>query len=304
MKRVMILMSTYNGERYLREQVDSILAQEGADVTLFVRDDGSSDTTPSILRQYANEHPGRIVVEYGDNCGCRKSFFTLIKTAAEKYVGYDYYAFADQDDVWLPTKVCSGVAALDKEHNPYRVYYCDPMLVDEHLNPIGARHYRAKGTLEESFILQPCIGCSMMLSPAVLNNVALSDPNKSDIHDTWTYRVNLQLGGVIIQDDDCKILYRQHSSNCIGGSQTFRQKWRRRIAMFGAKRQVRSMQAREMLRVYGNEIPHRQKETLETLVNYKHSLRLKLKILFSRRFRSNSPLHNWMFRIAILTNRI
>lgn len=93
-KSVQVVMSTYNGEKYLKEQIDSILSQEGVDVRLYIRDDGSSDRTTDILASY-QEHKN-VKIEKGNNLGFAKSFLTALDECDEA----DYYAFSDQDDVW------------------------------------------------------------------------------------------------------------------------------------------------------------------------------------------------------------
>lgn len=304
MKSVLVLMSTYNGEKYLREQLDSILAQKDVDVTILVRDDGSKDSTVEILEEYKNAYPEIIILEKGKNIGCRGSFFWLIKEAAKNFKDFDYYAFSDQDDIWFENKLISGIGYLDKVDNKYKVYFCNHQMVNEKLEEIPTPHIKARGTLEESFIYQPCIGCSMIMSPALIIATSLSDPNNSDIHDSWTYRVNLVLGGDVVQDMAIYMLYRQHSTNTIGSNQSFVNTWKRRINSFLNHRRERSRQAKELLRVYANLIPKKQKETLLALSSYDKSFTVKWKILFSHRFRSNISLHNIMFKFAILTNRI
>lgn len=304
MCKVLILLSTYNGERFLREQLDSILAQKDVDLKILVRDDGSKDNTLKILREYRVKYPSKFVIEEGRNIGCRGSFFWLIKEAAKEASNFDYCAFADQDDVWFEDKLVSGVRVLDKIDNRYKVYYCSCQMVDENLREIPTSHIRARGTLEEAFVFQPCIGCSMIMSLALMTAVALSDVNESDLHDTWTYRVNLSLGGEVVQDMTVHMLYRQHSLNTVGANQSFVHTWKRRINSFLNHQRVRSRQAKELLRVYANSIPTKQKETLSALSSYDKSFSIKWKILFSHRFSTNKHLHNLMFKIAILTNRI
>lgn len=93
---ITVLMSTYNGEKYLKEQLDSILNQEQVDLKLLIRDDGSTDGTVNILKEYENSHTN-IKWYSGLNLGCGKSFFQLVLDAPKS----DYYAFVDQDDVWV-----------------------------------------------------------------------------------------------------------------------------------------------------------------------------------------------------------
>lgn len=107
-KSVQVVMSTYNGEKYLKEQIDSILSQEGVDVRLYIRDDGSSDRTTDILASY-QEHKN-VKIEKGNNLGFAKSFLTALDECDEA----DYYAFSDQDDVWEKDKLSTAVQLIQE----------------------------------------------------------------------------------------------------------------------------------------------------------------------------------------------
>ena len=106
MVTVLVLMSTYNGEAYLTEQVESILKQADVNVKLLVRDDGSTDNTLRILNKYATEEKLDYIT--GKNINWMHSFWTLVNMAH----GADYYAFADQDDIWFPDKLARAVSVL------------------------------------------------------------------------------------------------------------------------------------------------------------------------------------------------
>lgn len=302
--KVLILMSTFNGERYIPNQLDSILNQHNVDITLLIRDDNSKDQTLDIIQNYINKFPNIKLITGVDNCGCKQSFFNLMFTALQNYADYDYFAFADQDDIWEPNKISSGVTALSKINNPYKIYYCDPLLVNSNLEIIRPYHYNAKNTLGESFVLQPCIGCSMIFSKAVLEKAVLGDPTKYNIHDAWLYQVNLALGGVVIHDSNCLIQYRQHTNNVIGYNQSFLKKWNRRFQMFLKNSHTRSNQAKELLSCLGNSIPVDELKQLSDMANYRNSISAKLRILFSKKYLSNKTTHNIMFKLAILLNRI
>ncbi|WP_276834352.1 glycosyltransferase, partial [Massilicoli timonensis] len=101
-KRILVLLSAYNGEKYISAQIESILYQKTEhQVDLLIRDDGSNDDTLNILQEYETKYPDRIKVVEGENIGYNKSFFWLIQEAN----GYDYYSLSDQDDVWLDNKL-------------------------------------------------------------------------------------------------------------------------------------------------------------------------------------------------------
>lgn len=302
--KVLILLSTYNGEKYLSEQLDSLMAQSDVDIKVLVRDDGSTDITPHILSEYQKKFPDKFILNLSDNIGCIGSFFALMKLAAEEYRDFDYYAFSDQDDVWRADKLKVAVRALSLQENPIKLYYCDPQLVDSTLVPIESTPIRAKGTLKEAIILQPCIGCSMVVSKELLEKASIIDAKNADVHDTWTYRVCLSLGGVIVHDPSPYILYRQHASNVIGRRQGFMRKWERRLSKFFSTYRFRSRQARLLLNSYGSEIPDREKSILLDISTYHDSLKKKMAIIFDKNFSSYYRIHNLMFKIAVLFGKI
>ena len=107
-KKVAVIMSTYNGEKFIREQLDSILNQSYKNIELIVRDDGSKDKTVEIVKEYQAKHKNIKLFE-GQNLGFVKSFFELLKLAEA-----DYYAYADQDDIWIENKIELAVNSLNK----------------------------------------------------------------------------------------------------------------------------------------------------------------------------------------------
>ena len=128
-KKVQILMSTYNGEDYIREQLDSILAQSYPDVDILIRDDGSKDDTFVILKEYEERH-SNIKAFQGENLGINKSFFELLKKSQGDYIG-----FCDQDDYWLPEKIEKAVQQLERMTGP--ALYCGAKtLVNENLEKL------------------------------------------------------------------------------------------------------------------------------------------------------------------------
>ena len=131
--KVMVLMSTYNGEKYLREQIDSILGQTGVSVKLLIRDDGSKDNTVEIVKQYCKENDDIKLVE-GKNVGFAESFMELVYRA-NLYSDISYFAFSDQDDVWLNDKLISAIHMLEGIHekNAPNLYFSTARAVDKDL---------------------------------------------------------------------------------------------------------------------------------------------------------------------------
>lgn len=168
---VVVLLSTYNGEKYLKEQIDSVLAQEGVKVHLVIRDDGSKDGTIQILKTYASEYSNiELLIE--DNCGAERSFNKLCFYTKEN-IQANYYAFCDQDDVWESQKLYLAVEALKSysTHLP-NLYFSNLKMVDTNLNYM--RNMFADGEVDVSkrmALLQIfTYGCT-----CVFNRQALTD---------------------------------------------------------------------------------------------------------------------------------
>ena len=221
-----ILMSTYNGERFLREQLDSILGQTEKNWQLLVRDDGSTDGTPAILKEYSASHPDRVRVleDRHHNLGAKKSFEQLMYHAPET----EYYMFADQDDVWMPNKVANTKAAIQALEGRYGkdtplVVHTDLRVVDEDLQEIHSSFWRYSNIRPEILdsdvhylgICNAVTGCAMLFNRAA-KEVSLPFADYAFMHDQWIAAKVMCTGGVVKPIDEATILYRQHRRNTVG----------------------------------------------------------------------------------------
>lgn len=307
MEKIAVIMSSYNGATFIKEQIDSIINQAGVEPYLLVRDDGSSDNTTEILREYQDKFSNILVVA-GDNAGCKKSFYLAAKQAFHEFPRIQYFAFSDQDDVWLPDKLASGIENLKKleqadSRKPY-LYFCPPRIVGRELNPID-KEWSSSHVLsfEEACIAQPCAGCTMVFNRKALEMFLLGDPDKMSMHDSWLYKTVLACGGKVCEDSVPHILYRQHGNNVIGTG-SFSSRWKRRIDNFTGKSRYRSGQVREILKTYGCHMPESIAESARILSEYRDSgLAGKIRIISSSRFRATKPMHNLLFKIAVIFNR-
>lgn len=214
---VAILLSTYNGERFLAEQLDSLLAQTHAGWTLFWRDDGSSDNTVGVLEAFGRGPGLGRCVALGDahgHIGATASFLALLRAAP----GGTSVAFADQDDVWLPHKLERGLDALRTagEDRP-ALYFARQVLVDERLGRLGLsfRLRRPPGFLA-ALTQNVATGCTMMLNPSAAGLVARSRAPLVSLHDWWSYLLVAGADGRLVVDDTPVVLYRQHGANAVG----------------------------------------------------------------------------------------
>lgn len=213
MNRILVLMSTYNGEAYLREQLDSILYQsEPADI--LIRDDGSHDQTLSILEAYEKHYP-QITVMRGENVGVVKSFFALLQNAQ----GYEYYAFADQDDIWLKEKLACAVAQLDQmDVNRPALYASCSQLVDNNMNVLGTTQKCLRELTFYNVLIQNIMpGHAQVFNQAMVDfvNQHPVDVDRIVVHDFWVALLGITFGQVYF-DNTSHTYYRQHTSNEIG----------------------------------------------------------------------------------------
>lgn len=209
--RVVVLMSTYNGERFIEAQVRSILEQLPQDGRLLVRDDGSRDRTVELIGSFGDS---RIKVICGENLGFAKSFLTLVQQAPPDAA---MVLFSDQDDVWLPHKIERAWTHLKAVPCGPALYCSAQMLVDEMLTPLQPTHPWPRppsfiGALAENIVT----GCTAALNPEAMQLLREGGvPEQVHFHDWWMYLVVVSLGTVIV-DDEPTLLYRQHGGNLIG----------------------------------------------------------------------------------------
>lgn len=209
-------MATYNGGRYLGEQIDSILGQSDGALRLLIRDDGSSDNTVTMARQYAARDPRILDVLQGERLGVIGSFFHLLHHSAEDAATI---AFADQDDVWLPDKLARARHALDHQVPAGQPgLYCSRLnYVDAALEPLGQSPLpRRPPCLANALVENIAAGCTILLNrPAVTLLRAVAPPAAVQMHDWWFYMV-IAACGMVVHDPEPSLLYRQHASNVVG----------------------------------------------------------------------------------------
>ena len=219
--RVAILLATYNGAPWLREQLDSLLCQTHDNWVLYWRDDGSGDGTLAILQEFGQRAgQGRCVelTEPPGRTGAAGSFLALLRSVCDGLTERDMVAFADQDDIWLPQKLERGIAALRGAPRDQPVLYCArQILVDNTLQQLGvSRPLSRPAGFPTALTQNVATGCTVMLNCRAARLVAASRPSTGTLHDWWAYLLVTAAGGKLIQDDEPVVLYRQHALNLVG----------------------------------------------------------------------------------------
>lgn len=219
MDKVDILLTTYNGERYLKEQIDSILNQTYTNFNLIISDDCSTDGTIDILKEYEKQDERIKVYLQDNNLGYVKNFEFLLKQ-----VQSPYYALSDQDDVWLPEKIEKSMAKLKKEDAD--LVFGDLKVVDKNLNTIyeSFNDFMLLSTKINKFMdsyklnyLYNCItGCTTVGKSSMIKQfVPIPTESRHLIHDHWI-GIIISLKGKVTYIPEKLILYRQHGKNQVG----------------------------------------------------------------------------------------
>ena len=260
--KLIVLLSTYNGEKYLRQQLDSLLNQSFKPYKIFVRDDGSKDETVNILEEYSSNYPF-IENYYDKNLGPAKSFWDLI---VKLY--------------------CSRYTLTDENLNP--------------INSDVSSLYNFTD-FPHSLIYHTAPGCTFVFNNEARKKVLKYDVDKEYImiHDAIIHKVVAMFGKVIL-DKDSHILYRQHGNNEIGMNANVFKVFVGRVNRFltGKIKNYRSNTAKSLLKVYGDECSEENRELLNTVANYMNDRKLKKRLMNDECFKSHTG-NDLFFKILV-----
>ena len=268
--KLIVLLSTYNGEKYLREQLNSLVSQKLRPNQIFIRDDGSSDSTMDIIKYYADSY--KFIKYYqGENLGPARSFMELIKKAGDA----DYYALCDQDDVWFEDKLSIAVETLETLRlNDKPLLYCSRFtLTDEKLNPLDSEISKLYGFTDyaHSLLFQTAPGCTFVFNAAAKKEIDKYDMEKEYciIHDSIIHKVCAMLGKVVL-DETSHMFYRQHGNNQIGLSADEKKNFFKRVKRFftGELKHYRRDTALSLLNVYSDVMGDENKELTDIVAHY------------------------------------
>jgi len=223
---ISILMATYNGEKYIEEQLESLFTQTNTDFILYIQDDASTDSTWKILNRFYEKYPEKIrLSQLEKNTGNAK--FNFLELMAR--VQDDYIMLCDQDDVWLPTKIEETLAKMKEMETEYPnqpiIVHTDLTVVDKDLNIISPSFKYAmesdftRNAFPQLLIQNILTGCTCMYNRR-LSEYLVRKPNYCIMHDWWLMLIASAFGK-IGHIDKPTILYRQHGENSVG-AQNFR----------------------------------------------------------------------------------
>ena len=301
MKKITVVMSAYNGSKYIEAQLDSIFQQVGVKVLCYVRDDGSTDDTLQVLKKYASTS-GELIICEGENVGWERSFLLALKDAPQA----DYYAFADQDDIWFEDKLISGIKMLEKEGSKNKpcMYHCNKISVTEDLKPLAHQVRRTPRPLnrQNALIQEYAQGCSIIMNENARQLITKYIPREKIAHDFWCGLL-CYLFGEVIYDNIPHFYHISHGNNASGEGHMIGS-WKGRLKKFFAEGTVYYTPFLDLEKGYADMLSKTDKEFILKLKCYKKSFKAKLSLLFSFQFVRDSILGTCSLKMAVLFNKL
>lgn len=298
---VEVLLATYNGERFLRDQIDSILSQDYKNMHVLARDDGSSDSTTRILSEYEERFPDRFrIMPTSAPCGSAKDNFLLLMKASTS----EYVCFSDQDDIWLPDKVSrtmQAMAALESQHgtNAPLLIFTDLRVVDDTLKTLHESFWEQAGIvpghinrLAAVLVHNPVTGCTMLINRPLLT-MSVQMPGEAAMHDSWIALLASAFGASATVGAKT-VLYRQHDRNVIG-IESRERSLRERMARFlqGEGRvlqwKINERLAEALLRIHGKDLSPDRRQLLKAYLRCGRSESRIVRVATMLRYRFFRP---------------
>ncbi|GLR67936.1 glycosyl transferase family 2 [Acidocella aquatica] len=300
---ITILLSTYNGEQFLKAQLESFTAQRYTNWVLLWRDDGSSDATTAIMRDFTASNPGRCTqaASSGPHLGAAESFLTLLRESH----GAEMVAFSDQDDVWLADKLQHAMESLRFAGNEPALYCARQYLVDAALRgtKLSALHDNTPG-FPASLTQNIANGNTLVMNAPAATLVAALGRPEGTVHDWWSYIVVSACGGRIIYDQRPQVLYRLHKNNLIGSARPLPA--RALAAIRRGPKIFMTMMHRhaDILASSANQLTPQARHDLKTIQSaLQGGVIPRLAALRCTRFRRRTLLENLLFSLWFITEK-
>jgi glycosyltransferase involved in cell wall biosynthesis len=301
--KVAVLLSTYNGDKYLDDFLYSLGKQEWNNLTLIARDDGSSDKTLQILTRYQeNSRFNFQILDSDGHLGAAQSYLRLLGDAGG---GFEYYAFSDQDDVWLPEKITRAVGKLKQISKDIPALYCSRLeYVDKDLYHLKWSTIPRSIGFGNAMVENIAAGCTIVINKSARALILSCLPSKCLMHDWWCY-LTISCFGQIVFDDHSAIKYRQHRSNVIGAATTIADDISRRVNRFfrsdgGVFRF--SDQVKAFIDSNEDRIPEEQQGILDLVISGKSLIKDRVRLARSKKIWRQRKIDDVIMRILILLN--
>ena len=300
MKKVLILMSTYNGSDYIRKQVETILKQKNVETNILIRDDGSNKETIELLKELKKEYADRIDIILGKNIGWKKSFINLLNNANLKY---DYYGFSDQDDIWMENKCYNCILKMESDTNTnlIKLCHCNNCSVDENFVPRKEQEYRIDKpkSHKNAFATEYFQGCGMLWNAKAMELIKNTTVNNEDVaHDFWVGLICYLFGEIyFVEEPQFYHIRYTHSESSDGSKNKGRIK---RLKNILTNKSMYMNPAKDLLNNFRKELTETDIIFLEKLSLYKKH---KLELILDKEFCRNSLLSTIFMKGVIIINK-
>ena len=234
----------------------------------------------------------------GENLKPQYSFLHLLRHAPE----CDYYAFADQDDVWLEDKLYSGIKEISSYGNKPALYTCQTQMTNQYLEKIPTPLLHPRCTFGESLVYAYASGCTMVFNNALRTIIIAYQPAFIDMHDWWIMSIATAIKAHIVFDCNAHILYRQHSRNVKGLNDTKLKEWKQRTQRLVHKQQIRYHSAIELYKGYYTLLPQESKELIDLFITSKKNFKHRLRLLMDSRYKCGDKKTWVLFKLSVLFN--
>ncbi|WP_061307704.1 glycosyltransferase [Clostridium botulinum] len=280
MKHVEVIMSSYNGQKYIERQLDTIFNQKDVFVTCTVRDDGSVDNTLEILKKYQKKNT-RLKYIKGKNMGWERSFLEALRLSRKA----DYYAFADQDDEWFTNKLWISVSMLMKEKNQNQplLFHCNKISTDSKLKPLKQQAKKiSKPINKKNALVQEYVqGCSAVINDVAKEMICNYIPKNIMPHDYWIGLLCYYFGKTIYYSEPL-FYHINHENNASQDGHLLLSRINRFKQIL--KRNGYPNPVEDLLKGYSKFLSVEDIEFLKNIMNYKQNFRVRVTLLFDKEF--------------------
>lgn len=297
---IAIAMSVFNGEKYIVDQIESILSQRGVVVRLYIRDDGSTDSTYALIEGgYSGDD--RVKFYQGENMGACQSFLDVI-FHYDAIKEYEYLGFSDADDVWVSSKLQRSVDALEIMKNGAAGVVTKLDIVDENLDFISVSKTPPRGlNFENSLIETVASGASILLNKSASKILMEYRPKKAVMHDAWVYMLVSAFGEWSYLDFP-SIKYRQHGGNVFGAGHSLAEKLKARMLRVN-RRSPYYAQACEFKKVFGERLSKQKLQSISRYCSYRENYFARIRYAVYPSVSFQTMKANMFFRFLVLLGK-
>lgn len=301
MRRVAILMSTYNGGEKIKSQAESILNQKDVNICLLIRDDGSSQATKDVLTELERDNPEKVKVFFCKNNGWKQSFIELLFLANDA----DYYGFSDQDDVWMEEKVISCINKMETDdYDGVKLCHCNAICTNENLTPRNEQEKRIPSppSHKVAFATEYFQGCGMIWNREAMRLLQKYKPKDKNIsHDYWVGLI-CYLFGKIYFCEEPQFYHIRYEDSCSSDGNVLKGRMRRVKDLLSGKNAYMNP-ATDLLAGYDEYLDEDDRLFLTAMRDYKSQGECKKKILHDKEFSRPSKFSTLLLRLSIIFNR-